>query len=72
MRLGKARSAVASLLVVCIASLVCVADDSARGVLVETLRPGLSIVIDKGSGAQYVYGETLSVTVTNPPGPVHL
>ena len=62
-RFDKLSIAFVCLFVLCVVSLLSAAEESARGVLVETLRPGLSIVIDKGSGAQYVYGETLSVTV---------
>jgi hypothetical protein len=35
----------------------------ARGILVETLRPGLTLAVDKGCGATYVHDELLTVTV---------
>ena len=39
------------------------ADDGVRTVLVEAVRPGLELKVNKGCGAAYVVGETLDVTV---------
>jgi uncharacterized caspase-like protein len=62
-RFDKLRIATVCLFVLCVVSFLSTAEESARGILVGTLKPGLSVVIDKGCGALYAYGESLSVTV---------
>lgn len=44
-------------------SLAALADDGVRTVLVEAVRPGLELAVNKGCGATYTVGETIDVKV---------
>jgi uncharacterized caspase-like protein len=55
---------IASIFVVlALAGLSLAAEENARGILVGTLKPGLTLTIDKGCGATYAHGELLTAVV---------
>ena len=49
--------------VLALTGLSLVAEESARGILVGTLEPGLTLTIDKGCGATYAHGDLLTAVV---------
>lgn len=53
----------AVLAVVCLCAVTVFAEEGVRTVLVEAVRPGLELTVDKGCGGTYLVGETLDVTV---------
>jgi len=59
----RVRGYVLLLLSLVLLSLTVWSEEGVRGILVEGLKPGVSLTIDKGCGATYEHGEYLNVTV---------
>ena len=61
--MSRGSQTLAALAVVCLCAVTVFAEEGVRTVLVEAVRPGLELTVDKGCGGTYVVGETLDVTV---------